>query len=180
MDVKVLDLQCETGHRFEGWFQNEDDFLAQKESKRLLCPMCDSPAVNKLPTSARLNLRSARSDSARADAVQAQESQSNQTEQEQEAAPTQAQAASATDKQLAPPKNLSLAQQRKWLQGMRAMVNQTEDVGEQFTDMALRMHREEIDEKPIRGRASGEQVQELLEEGVALLPLPAILKEPIH
>ena len=63
---------------------------------------------------------------------------------------------------------------------MRAMVAQSEDVGDRFAHEALRMHHGEIAEKHIRGRATRDQAMELLEEGVPVMPLPDFLKEPLQ
>ena len=48
----------------------------------------------------------------------------------------------------------------------------TENVGEEFPSEARRIHYKEIPQRNIRGLATGEQTQELLEEGIAVLPLP--------
>lgn len=48
----------------------------------------------------------------------------------------------------------------------------TENVGEKFPSEARRIHRKEIPHRNIRGVATHEETEELLEEGVAVLPLP--------
>lgn len=48
----------------------------------------------------------------------------------------------------------------------------TENVGEEFPSEARRIHYKEIPQRSIRGLATSEQTQELLEEGIAVLPLP--------
>jgi len=48
----------------------------------------------------------------------------------------------------------------------------TEDVGERFTEEARRIHYGETEERGIRGSATAEQTRELVEEGIAVLPLP--------
>jgi hypothetical protein len=50
----------------------------------------------------------------------------------------------------------------------------TVDVGERFTEEARKMHSGEIDDRPIRGRASLADASALLSEGVPVLPLPAL------
>ncbi len=54
--MKVLSLQCEHGHAFEGWFGSEDDYLAQSERGLVECPLCASRCFSRLPTAPRLNL----------------------------------------------------------------------------------------------------------------------------
>jgi hypothetical protein len=51
-----------------------------------------------------------------------------------------------------------------------------EDVGDRFPDEARRMHEGEIEDRPIYGEATPEEAQELIEEGVAIAPLPAPLQ----
>lgn len=57
--MKVLDLQCPHGHRFEGWFASTDDFESQQSRKLVECPMCGANEVNRLPSAPRLNLSGA-------------------------------------------------------------------------------------------------------------------------
>ena len=40
-------LICDFEHRFEGWFPSIKGFDSQQKSKQLICPVCDSPTVNK-------------------------------------------------------------------------------------------------------------------------------------
>jgi hypothetical protein len=48
----------------------------------------------------------------------------------------------------------------------------SEDVGSRFATEARRMHEGETPERAIRGRASGEELMALLDDGVPVLPLP--------
>jgi hypothetical protein len=48
----------------------------------------------------------------------------------------------------------------------------TENVGERFAAEARRIHRKEAPLRSIRGVASREDTEELLEEGIAVMPLP--------
>lgn len=54
--MKVLELRCVHGHRFEGWFASEDDYLSQCERSLVACPVCGDTTIAKLPTAARLNV----------------------------------------------------------------------------------------------------------------------------
>ena len=57
--MKVLDLRCQHGHRFEGWFASEDDFLDQNGRGLVECPLCADRIVQRLPSAPRLNLSGA-------------------------------------------------------------------------------------------------------------------------
>ncbi|HMN76189.1 MAG TPA: DUF1178 family protein [Burkholderiaceae bacterium] len=53
--MKVLDLRCAQGHRFEGWFASNDDLATQRERGLLACPMCGDADVQRLPSAPRLS-----------------------------------------------------------------------------------------------------------------------------
>ena len=57
--MKVLDLQCPDGHRFEGWFASADDFESQLSRELVACPMCGATHVTRVPSAPRLNLSGA-------------------------------------------------------------------------------------------------------------------------
>lgn len=142
--MKVLDLQCSQGHAFEGWFASEADFLAQQERQLVSCPICADTGVAKLPSAPRLNLG----------------------------------AAPDADAQAKPGEGRPVASlpapalQAAWLQMVRRVLAETEDVGGRFAEEARRIHYGEAPERGIRGQASREQTEELLEEGIAVMPLP--------
>lgn len=70
----------------------------------------------------------------------------------------------------------------RWLRAVREMLARTEDVGERFAEEARRMHYGETEERGIRGEATREQTEALLDEGIAVLPLllPAALKQSLQ
>ena len=157
--MKVLDLHCSQGHVFEGWFASEEDFQQQRSGHLLECPMCGCTTIEKGLSAPRLNLGG--------------------TSQERSPAPAQeGQVASLPQAQ----REKLRAVQAAWLQVSRHVAQQAEDVGERFAEQALRMHRGEEEEKPIRGQATPEQTRELLEEGVPVLPLllPKVTTETLQ
>ncbi|MFT3780058.1 MAG: DUF1178 family protein [Ottowia sp.] len=155
--MKVLDLHCAHAHSFEGWFASEDDFQDQLARGLLECPVCGDRSIAKLPSAPRLNLGGG-------------------VEPEQGKAVTVP--AGQSDVAALPP----AAMQAAWLHLVRQVMAQTEDVGERFADEARRIHYGEADERAIRGQATREQTEELLDEGIAVvpLPLPPGLKGPLQ
>lgn len=153
--MKVLNLQCELGHGFEGWFSDEADYEEQTASQLLRCPLCDSSHIIKLPSSPRLNLSTAKAE------------------------PLQ-----QADKHelMSVPQDATLHMQRRMLEAARQLMSNTKDVGERFAEEARRMHYGEAAPEAIRGRASHEEAQALHEEGIEFmaLPMPAMLKEPLQ
>ncbi|MDO5290142.1 MAG: DUF1178 family protein [Pseudomonadota bacterium] len=165
--MKVLDLQCPHGHAFEGWFASEDDFQSQLTRQLVACPLCGETQVSKLPSAPRLNLGAARAP----------------------AAPEEAQASSAATGGAGAPADAApmaalpaAALQAAWLHMVRRVMANTEDVGERFAEEARRMHYGETEERGIRGQATAEQAEALLDEGIAVvsLPLPPGFKETLQ
>ncbi len=72
--------------------------------------------------------------------------------------------------------------QAAWLKMVRHVMANTEDVGERFPEEARRMHYGEAQERGIRGQASAQETDALLEEGIGVLPLPVpkALKQPLQ
>jgi hypothetical protein len=48
-NVKVFDLCCDGNHRFEGWFASSEEFDWQLNKRLLLCPLCGSSDIVRLP-----------------------------------------------------------------------------------------------------------------------------------
>jgi len=74
------------------------------------------------------------------------------------------------------------ALEARWLRAVREVMAQTEDVGDRFADEARRIHYGEAAERGIRGEATREQAEALVDEGIAVMPLPvpAALKETLQ
>jgi hypothetical protein len=72
--------------------------------------------------------------------------------------------------------------QAAWLQAVRHVITNTEDVGERFAEEARRIHYGEGPPRGIRGKATPEQRLELLEEGIEVvsMPLPRGLDGPVQ
>ena len=159
--MKVYDLGCEHGHRFEGWFGSAQDFDAQQAGALLECPLCGSRTVRRLPSAARLNLSQARHGL----------SEAGRAGEQTGAVP--AGAAPGADVR---------ALQAAWLRLARHVMAVTEDVGERFADEARRIHYDEAPARPIRGVATPRQAAELADEGIEALrlPLPHSAKEPLQ
>lgn len=166
--MKVLNLQCAHQHAFEGWFASEDDFQTQLARGLIACPLCADTAIQKLPSAPRLNLGSS----------------PPATEAVSRPAPdVSGTAVAVTSGQgTSPVSGMSPVQQAAFLQALRQVVAQTEDVGEKFAEEARRMHYGDAEARNIRGQTSAREAMELLDEGIEVLPLPlpALLKETLQ
>ncbi|MGQ2996006.1 DUF1178 family protein [Variovorax sp.] len=154
--MKVLDLQCAHGHGFEGWFGSNEDFESQLARGLVECPVCADTAIVKLLSAPRLNLGNAKAPEAE---------RSN---------PAVASAPAQLPAEMSP--------EARWMRAVREVLAKTEDVGDRFADEARRMHYGETKERGIRGQATPEQTEALLDEGIAVMPLPipAGLKETLQ
>jgi hypothetical protein len=150
--MKVLDLQCGHQHLFEGWFASEEDFQEQQQRAMIECPLCGDASISKRLSAPRLNLGAARNEPAPA----AQE----------------------------PPSNIVTEQalQAAWLTVARRILADTDDVGTGFAEEARKIHYGEVPQRGIRGRATPEQADALIEEGIGVLQLalPDALKERLQ
>lgn len=174
--MKVLDLQCQHAHSFEGWFGSEDDFQSQLARGLVQCPLCGDAHITKKLSAPRLNLSGAREASGETvtEAPAAASPSRGVVSAQQGAAPTQdsSMQAMAQDPQF---------QAAYWHMARKIIAN-TEDVGTQFAQEARKMHYGEAHERAIRGQATQDEALELLDEGIDVmaLPLPLALKEPLQ
>jgi hypothetical protein len=146
--VKVFDLLCANDHRFEGWFSSGEDFERQRDAGVIACPLCGDSQVVKVPAASYVNT-GATDRAPKAEAPPA------------EPTPEQAQYANFRSAVLA--------------KLVDYVVKNTEDVGEAFPEEARKIHYGESPERKIRGIASLQEVTELREEGIEVVPLPVTL-----
>ena len=66
------------------------------------------------------------------------------------------------------------------MRALSEMARQSEDVAERFPEEARRMHYGETEQRSIRGQATLQETRELLEEGIAVLPVPIPAQEDMH
>jgi len=155
MSLKVFDLQCDNGHVFEGWFASHEDYDRQQAQGLLCCPLCQSASVTRRPSAARLNLGQA----APANPVQTDtprtDTRTNVTN-------------VATD---------ITRMQAAWLRHLRKIVHAAQDVGANFAEEARRMHAGQTQERAIRGTATPQECQELVAEGIDVMPVPDFLDD---
>lgn len=143
----VFDLLCAGGHRFEGWFNSAADFASQKERRLLACPSCGSPKVKRIPSASRVNLG--------APAPQAP-------------APA-AKPAKTPDMEGKDPFAIA---QILYSRMLDELLSKTEDVGKDFPAEARKIYYQESPARAIRGQATQEEHDELVDEGVPVARLP--------
>lgn len=149
--MRVYNLACSNEHKFEGWFGSSEDFERQRERGLIQCPVCDCVNISKRPHApAVVRGKSALDSENPRDNIQAQAD------------------AWLTDPRV--PMDAKLAAIRAALSHyIRA---NTEDVGTQFAQEARAMYRNEKPQRAIRGSATIDETQALLDEGIPVLPIP--------
>jgi hypothetical protein len=142
----VFDLLCGVGHRFEGWFGSAADFAAQRERSLLSCPTCGSAQVSRVPSATRANLGAGKP----------------------KAPPQPAKTPEMEGKD-----PFAIAQML-YSRMLDELLTKSEDVGKAFPAEARKIFYEEAPARAIRGQASAQEHQDLLDEGipVARLPVP--------
>ena len=176
--MKVLDLQCADGHSFEGWFGSQDDYDSQRARGLVSCPVCNDSDITKKLSAPRLNLGHG---IAPEPAIAPRD-----------AVPGGAQlpATALTPETSSTEPNSDLALNSETLSQMQAammkmvrhVMANTEDVGSQFAEEARKIHYGEREERNIRGQATREQTEALIDEGIDVIPLPVPenLKGPLQ
>ncbi|NVO17133.1 MAG: DUF1178 family protein [Rhodoplanes sp.] len=180
-------LACPNGHAFESWFRNSADYDGQAARGLVTCPACGSAKVEKALMTPRLG-RSSKTEAGRAAAAAAM---AEVTAAGVAAAGVTA-AAPAGDAGVAPsaaapaaepraPVALMSPQEvelRRKLRELRDhLVKNAEHVGGRFPDEARRMHYGETEHRSIYGEASADEVEAMLDEGIAFHPLPTLPDE---
>jgi hypothetical protein len=146
----VFDLLCGAGHRFEGWFGSAGDFASQLERHLVSCPSCGSPQVSRVPSATRANLGAP-----------------------EPKAPRRPDAAPVKTPEMEGKDPFAIAQML-YSKMLDELLTKSEDVGKQFPSEARKIFYKETPARAIRGQATNEEHQDLVDEGipVARLPVP--------
>lgn len=139
----VFDLQCEAGHRFEGWFGSAREFGSQKKRGLLSCPNCGSGRIERVLSAPRINVGA------------------------------QAPAPQAKSPEMEGKDPFAIAQML-YSRMLDEIFTKSEDVGTAFPDEARKIYYSQAPARAIRGQASNEEHEALVEEGipVARIPVP--------
>lgn len=145
----VFDLQCEPlGHRFEGWFGSSADYEDQRARGLVQCPSCGAGQVIKAVMAPNVGRKG-----------------------NQMPAPV-AKAESAPAAMANPPLPPEAVAMLKAVAAMQAeAIKSSTWVGKNFAEDARAMHYGEKDAAPIHGKATPDEARELIDEGVAVMPL---------
>lgn len=154
----VFDLHCDAGHRFEGWFGSSADYEGQCARGLVTCPECGSGMVGKAPMAPAVPVKGNR----RAEPLPV-------------AAPPSSPSAPMASGPLPP--EVEQAMQKLAEVQAKALKDSTW-VGKDFANRSRAMHYGEADAQAIHGQATLEEAKDLLDEGIAVAPLPFPVPPP--
>ena len=147
----AYDLRCGAeGHVFEGWFASSAAYDEQQGRGLVACPLCGCSDIVKAPMAPAVAVKGNR-----------------------RSAPAPLPAVDACDP---PGEAKALLAAAAALQ--RRLLESSEPVGDRFADEARAIHLGDAEARPIHGRASRAEAEDLLGEGVPILPLPFPVVEP--
>lgn len=149
----IYDLECTIHHRFEGWFKNKDDYESQLAAGMLLCPVCHSAEVRKIPSASYINTRS-----------------SNTTTHMPEG--YREVMGKIPDANINPATNPESSSSKLTTEAVREIIDHHFDnVGDKFTEEVKKIHYGEVEGRNIYGSATLDEVLELSDEGIETIPL---------
>lgn len=162
-------LICDQGHSFNGWFRSSDQCAEQLADGKVICPDCDSRLVSKAlqKTNVGARIGKGRGGASAVQTAPAPEKTATDTRPvaKPPATPLTPEAAETFQK-------LFTAAQK-----LREHVESSfENVGPKFAEEARKVHYGERENAAIYGEATREDVEDLLEEGVEIAPLPVLPK----
>lgn len=147
-------LSCDSGHSFESWFPSSESYDEQARAGFVTCPFCNSPKVAKQIMAPSLG---------RAASLPAPVQATD--------APAASTPAEASVSLVSEPER----QLRAMIRALHEHVARTADhVGQDFAAEARRMHYGETEQRAIYGEASLTEARSLLDEGIAVQPLPGL------
>lgn len=149
----VFDLHCAEDHRFEGWFGSARDFASQKKRGLLSCPKCGSTAIERALSAPRINVGAAEPRAA-------------------------GQAAQKTPDMEG--KDPFAVAQMLYSRMLDEVLTKSEDVGAAFPSEARKIFYSQAPGRAIRGQATDEEHEALVEEGIPVARFPVPSKDRLN
>ena len=138
------DLTCDKGHDFDGWFRDSAAYDAQAVGGLVSCSHCGSVKVEKQLMAPGIPVKANSK-------------------------------AEASTRMVAGPVDPRMVVMMQMMREMRKKVEETADyVGGKFAEEARKIHYQETEQRGIYGEASADDAKALIEEGIAVHPLPRL------
>ncbi len=167
----VYDLSCDSGHVFEGWFGSSGDFTAQMQRGLIACPTCGSDVVGKAPMAPAVGKKGNQKIS------QAKPGRNMRNAAMPNAPMTSAPMASAPMTSGPMPAEVKAAIARL-AEAQAQALKDSKWVGSRFAEESRKIHYGESKGIAIHGQATLEEASALIEEGIAVAPLPLPIAPP--
>lgn len=161
----VFDLKCENSHVFEAWFQNSDAYKHQARDGLVECPFCGSSDIAKSLMSPNIPAKSNRRAGKTPDFVAADHMIAASAN------------VPATMEASAEDVKRALDHMHNTMKKYRNHVKkECEYVGDNFAQEARAIHEGDAEMRGIYGEATVEETEELINDGVDILPVPCLGK----
>ena len=153
----VYDLICEKEHQFESWFKNSSAYDFLRKSRKISCPVCSSTKIKKAPMAPNIS-RSLKEDMAKSNYAEGK---------------NKIKELSATVEMTEAMKKTAEA-----LNELQATIEKNfENVGEKFPEEVRKIHYGETDARGIYGKATVDETEELMDEGIDVAVLPWVKRK---
>lgn len=147
-------LRCGDGHEFDAWFASSAAYENQEAEGLLVCPNCARSDVERAIMAPKIATGYA--------ANEMPEATSGKV-------PAQVTMHSASGDAL------RLNEMMREMRDLRdKILEKSEYVGPRFAEEARRIHHEESPDRAIHGEATSNEVHELAEEGIDVMPIPRL------
>ena len=157
-------LLCRLDHAFEAWFRDSETFDVQNGAGQVGCPQCGTADVRKALMAPAIRRTPKVIKGAKVEHGAARDVE-----------PTSSGAAAVATENEPAVSDEASARMRASLRELHARIKSTaEDVGPAFSDQARRIHDGEDPVRAIYGTATDSEVRSLIEDGVGILPIPAL------
>ena len=158
----LFDIKCSDGHVFEAWFQNNEAYEKQVECDLIECPMCGCTKISKSLMAPNI--------SPKGDEVHyaAEESMGHDNHKVMVSAHSE-----STNDVSSEDVKRALEHMHNTMAKFRRQVEKScEYVGTNFADEARKIHYGEGEKRGIYGETTVRETEELIEEGIDILPVP--------
>ena len=152
----VFDLQCTHGHVFEAWFGSSRDYDDQQARGLVACPTCGNDLIDKAVMAPAVSAKGNRREVRENTPVQARD--------------VATMAAEDAGKLQAVIERLAQVQAQ--------LLENSAWVGDAFAEKARAMHYGDEAPASIHGLTNADEARALLEEGIAIAPLPIPVVPP--
>ena len=174
----VFDLNCPGGHQFEVWFRSSKDFEDQTARHEVFCPICGDSNVKKAIMAPNVGVKANQKSSEPTGKTSRNIDQDideildelNDGDIVGEFVDQYSVGLSSLPKELQDELETVLVKVQKHVE------KNSEYVGDDFAEEARRIHYGESEGRSIYGEATEAESEELLDEGIDLVPLPLVRK----